>query len=123
MKRSSDFAMSGFRFAVMALFPAFVIVPALAQQTYSGGIVDDWTHHHVIFSNPGTLEDSLKKGTYQEWRRIMADPRYQMQQARRYGPVVGRATLDTVPVPGAMHETNRFPRMPRPPNPPPHRWN
>jgi len=120
MKRSSDFAMSGFRFAVMALFPAFVIVPALAQQTYSGGIVDDWTHHHVIFSNPGTLEDSLKKGTYQEWQRIVTDPRYQMQQGRRYGPVGGRAALDTVAVPGAMRETKRFPRMPRrePPIPP-----
>jgi len=136
MKRSSDFATKGFRFAVMALSLALMIVPALAQeQSYNGGIVDDWTHHHVIFSNPGTLEDAMKKGTYQEWQRIVTEPRYRMQQARRYGPVAQGAMLDTARVPEATPETVRVPGAiperikgpgkpgPEPPNPPRNRWN
>ncbi len=45
--------------------------------------VDDWTHHHVIFSNPGTLSDAAKNGTLDEWFRITNDPRYQLQQLKR----------------------------------------
>lgn len=105
-------AISGFRFLAIVLLAAWVIPPALAQQdqSYSGGVVDDWTHQHVIFSNPGTLEDALKKGKYGEWQFVMNDPRYQMQQVRRYGSltgqmiaeqrIAGQRTADVVSLPG-----------------------
>lgn len=126
MKRPSYFAINGSCFVAAALLAVRTITPALGQnQSYNGGIVDDWTHHHVIFADPGTLEDAIKKGKYQEWQRIVTDPRYQMQQARRYGPAAERGGLDTVEVPEMMQERIRFPRMPRPepPTPPRNPWN
>ena len=48
--------------------------------------VDDWSHHHLIFSNPGTEADALAKGRYEEWLKITNDPRYQLQQLKRGTP-------------------------------------
>src|SRR5208282_5642525 len=47
------------------------------------GVVDDWTHHHLIFSNPGTVVEALAQGRVEQWYRIVNDPRYIMQQAKR----------------------------------------
>jgi hypothetical protein len=47
------------------------------------GLVDDWSTHHVKFSNPGTEADAIRNGKHEQWLRIMNDPRYQMQQTRR----------------------------------------
>jgi hypothetical protein len=47
------------------------------------GLVDDWTHHHLIFSNPGTAAEALGQGRIEEWYRIVNDPRYIMQQMKR----------------------------------------
>src|SRR5271157_2253590 len=84
----NSFAISGFRFVATALLIAWVSTPVLAQQdqSWSGGVVDDWTHHHVIFSNPGTLEDAEKNGEGEKWRRIVSDPRYRMQWIKRNAP-------------------------------------
>ena len=57
--------------------------PAQQNPPPGGSLVDDWTHHHVIFSDPGTEQDAIKKGTHEEWLRIVNDPRYRMQQIRR----------------------------------------
>ena len=43
------------------------------------GLVDDWTHHHVIFSNPGTMTEAIAQGRYEQWHRTVNDPRYVMQ--------------------------------------------
>jgi hypothetical protein len=53
--------------------------PALAQQ----GVVNDWSTHHVIFSDPGSEMDALMNGHRQEWEKITNNPRYQMQKLRR----------------------------------------
>jgi len=45
--------------------------------------VDDWTHHHLVFSNPGTEADAIKNRRYERWYNITHDPRYQMQQLKR----------------------------------------
>jgi hypothetical protein len=58
------------------------------------GIPDDWTHHHVVFSNPGTADDAIRKGNYEEWFTIVNDPRYVMQQLKRSLPVQGPAAED-----------------------------
>jgi hypothetical protein len=86
MKRSIDFAIYCFRFAAVALLVAYTMTVAPAQQNLpygGGGIVDDWTTHHVVFSNPGTLMDAMMNGRRQEWQSIVRDPRYRMQLIRQ----------------------------------------
>jgi hypothetical protein len=55
------------------------------------GVPEDWTHHHVVFSDPGTEADALKNGTYSEWRAIVNDPRYILQQLKRRHSAQGPA--------------------------------
>jgi len=45
--------------------------------------MDDWTHHHMVFSNPGTKEDAVRKGKLANWLRVTSDTRYQIQQGKR----------------------------------------
>ena len=47
--------------------------------------VDDWTHHHMVFSDAGTREDAERRGKLEEWKRVTADPRYLLQQGKQ-GP-------------------------------------
>jgi hypothetical protein len=47
------------------------------------GVPDDWSHHHLVFSNPGTFADALKNGTLAQWYQITNEPRYQIQQLKR----------------------------------------
>jgi hypothetical protein len=54
-----------------------------AQNVLGNGFPDDWTHHHVVFSNPGTLQEAIKNGSFDRWIRIVNDPRYQIQQMKR----------------------------------------
>jgi len=58
------------------------------------GVVDDWTHHHHIFSDPGTADDALQNGTYDKWFRITNDRRYVMQQLKRGLPARGSSGDD-----------------------------
>ena len=51
--------------------------------THRMGVVDDWSHHHLVFSNPGTAAEALAQGRVEEWYRIVTDPRYKMQQMKR----------------------------------------
>jgi hypothetical protein len=53
------------------------------SQTKPTPYIDDWTHHHVVFSNPGTKEDAIKNGTLEKWQKITSDTRYQLQQSKR----------------------------------------
>src|SRR5208283_3315264 len=47
------------------------------------GAPDDWTHHHLVFSNPGTAAEAVQNGTYARWAKIVSDPRWAMQQWKR----------------------------------------
>jgi len=49
------------------------------------GVPDDWSHRHVVFSNPGTREDAIKNGTYEHWLKVVNDPRFTLQQIKRSG--------------------------------------
>jgi len=70
---------------------AFPCIPVRGQEVAAiqavkaklAGVVDDWTTHHVAFSNPGTREYAMKKGTLDRWTKVTNDPRYQMQQLKR----------------------------------------
>jgi len=99
--KHQDFAISGFRIVAAAVLMASVMRPALAQdQAYNGGVVDDWTHHHVIFSNPGTMEEALSNGTYEKWQRIVSDPRYRLQWLKRNAAWTEQTTTPTFSFPG-----------------------
>jgi hypothetical protein len=75
------------RLAISALLGCAVLLlgsglsaPVQRGQIY--GFPEDWTQHHVVFSNPGTLQEALKNGTYDRWMRIVNDPRYLIQQMK-----------------------------------------
>ena len=58
------------------------------------GIPDDWTHHHVVFSNPGTEQEAISAGRHDQWQKVVNDPRYVIQQLRRNAQVQGPAAVD-----------------------------
>ena len=48
------------------------------------GIVDDWSTHHLVFSDPGTYEQVAKDpAAYAKWLTIRYDARFIMQQMKR----------------------------------------
>ncbi len=47
------------------------------------GLVDDWTHHYVVFSNPGTEQQAIETGIYDQWLSIVNAPRFTLQQIKR----------------------------------------
>jgi hypothetical protein len=75
-----------FKLSIVALALGTVMAGTmltLGQQAQNFGLVDDWTTHHVIFSNPGTAVDALAQGRLAQWYRTVTGPRYIMQQMRR----------------------------------------
>lgn len=54
------------------------------------GMPDDWTHHHAVFSYPGTYVDAIRNGTYDRWIRIVSDPRFLLQQRKREAAAAAR---------------------------------
>lgn len=46
------------------------------------GLVDDWSFHHMVFSNPGTYQEAIANGTYSKWLRIQYDTRFILQQMK-----------------------------------------
>jgi hypothetical protein len=49
------------------------------------GVPDDWSHHHLIFSDPGSFADAVNHGSFERWSRVVTDPRFVFQQERRAG--------------------------------------
>ncbi len=49
------------------------------------GLPDDWTHHYLVFSNPGTEQQAIENGKFEEWLKIINDPRFTLQQIKRSG--------------------------------------
>jgi hypothetical protein len=95
------------RFSKLAIVSAaFVVVVGLAivirgdealrQRT---GFPRDWSHSHVIFSNPGSFAQAVRNGSVAHWYKIMNDPRYQMQQLRRNAPAMQRNVARLKPTP------------------------
>ena len=67
------------------------------------GVPDDWSHHYVVFSNPGTEQQALESGNYEQWLKTVNDPRFTLQQVKRSGAmkwIEGAAISGTNP-PGA----------------------
>jgi hypothetical protein len=47
------------------------------------GVPEDWSHRHLVFSNPGSEESAIQNGRYDSWLNITNDPRFIMQQKKR----------------------------------------
>jgi hypothetical protein len=60
------------------------------------GLPDDWTHHHVVFTNPSSEQQALEGGNYDQWLQIVNDPRFTLQQLKR------RASAKTLEGTGAF---------------------
>src|SRR5579862_1708999 len=77
------------RLPLVAAFFFIVLISSATlygQQTETAaprGVPEDWTHHHLIFSNPGSAEDALRNGNLDEYYKITADSRYKIQQLKR----------------------------------------
>ena len=91
-KAAADFGIRRQECAKLAM-PAFVVAVAILMvsllparlwaQEESAGVVEDWTHHHVMFSAPGTINEVLVSGTYEKWYETVNNPRYILQQKKR----------------------------------------
>ena len=77
-------SMIGFTLAALMA----VNVPVCAQEAAPSGLADDWSRHHAVFSAPSRELDALKSGHYNEWFRIVTEPRYITQQHKRNSPIV-----------------------------------
>jgi hypothetical protein len=47
------------------------------------GLPDDWTHHYLVFSNPGTEQQAIESGNFEQWLKVVNDPRFTLQQIKR----------------------------------------
>jgi hypothetical protein len=86
----SKFAIMGAAIAAIVGITVLIIgQPAskLSQRPASRrpiGVPEDWSHHHLVFSNPGTYEEAAKSGaSYAKWLTIRYDTRFILQQMRR----------------------------------------
>jgi len=82
------------------------------------GVPDDWTHHRLVFSNPGTEQEAIKNGTHDRWLSIVNDPRYILQQLHRGQPAQGpAAAVAGLERPAAAHPAPTPAQLPPPPAP------
>jgi hypothetical protein len=94
------FRKSLFALSIAASFGMLIALAFIRAQDVTGqsgaaqntGFPEDWSHRHIVFSNPGTEEDAIQSGRYDEWVRIVNDPRYVMQQRLRNSG--GRPLID-----------------------------
>lgn len=63
------------------------------QNAAPAGAPDDWTHHHLVFSNPGTAAQAVQHGTDARWARIVSDPRFLLQQKKREAAARGGLSM------------------------------
>ena len=85
----SRFMTALFAFLVLAVF-GLRLQAQDAKGSNDTHYVDDWTHHHVVFSDPGTEQDALDKDwkdrwshAHDRWLATIHDPRYVNQQRKR----------------------------------------
>ena len=65
--------------------------PPVASAT--GAVIDDWSHHRLVFSDPGTMEEAIGEGNLDRWLKVSSDPRYKLQQLKRRAAANGSFEL------------------------------
>lgn len=69
------------RSITLALAVFALTVPTTGQQRQRMmGFTDDWSHHHLVFSNPGTFREAVVNGAVGHWLAATRDPRFVIQQ-------------------------------------------
>lgn len=60
------------------------------------GVPDDWSHHHLIFSDPGSFADAVNHGSFERWSKVVTDPRFIFQRTQwsGWGSVGGATGID-----------------------------
>ncbi len=58
-------------------------VARAALERAATGAPEDWSHRHLIFSNPGSEDDAIQNRRYDAWLHITNDPRFIIQQKKR----------------------------------------
>jgi hypothetical protein len=76
------------------------------------GLPDDWSHRHLVFSNPGTEQEAIENGTFEQWLKTIKNPRYTMQLMKRSGGVSAVYDEDVSPNIGPGEKVS--PRRPVP---------
>lgn len=69
-------------FCIVSLSAGFLLGQTAPAPTW---VTDDWSQHHLVFSNPGTMTNAVSTGTLAHWSSITNDLRYQIQQRKRSG--------------------------------------
>ncbi len=97
MKNIMNFAHARIHRSFLIVLAAFALVAAAPISAQNGssernGLPDDWTHHHAVFADAGTAEQAIQNGTYDQWLKVVADPRYQLQQAKRIAAARAKTT-------------------------------
>jgi hypothetical protein len=85
------------------------------------GVVDDWSFHHLVFSNPGTEAQAVANGTYSKWLKLQYDTRFIIQKLRRstaVKPLADAGTADVNPLAGPEAARVKAPPKPPPKAPP-----
>jgi hypothetical protein len=92
----SKFAIVGAAFAVIVGITVLITgqPPSKPSQQLASphrvGVVDDWSHHHLVFSNPGTYEQAAKDpAALAKWLRIRYNTRFILQQMKRHAALTG----------------------------------
>ena len=85
-----------------ALLPGAAAVRAQEARNAETGVPHDWSHRHVVFSNPGTADEAIAKGMYGEWLKITSEPRYQLQRMKR--EAAAKANLNPAQLLGPVKE-------------------
>jgi hypothetical protein len=84
---AAGFAFLGQYRSAQSVGPAAITV----SKVHFRGVPRDWSHQHLLFSNPGTEAEATKAGTHDRWLKIVNDPRYVLQQLQRQQPGQGPA--------------------------------
>lgn len=112
----------GFVCATVLISPAFCQMGAQHK-----GVPDDWSHHRLVFSYPGTFQDAMRKGSYERWHRIVTDPRFHQQQLKRHASQWQATALPAagsgVDRPGRTNGESRIVFTNPPPPPLQSNWN
>lgn len=68
---------------VLLLFGCRLLTAQQDDSSSHVGLVEDWSSHHLVFSNPGTEQDAWRNGKHDRWVQTVHDRRYLMQEIRR----------------------------------------
>ena len=126
MQHARQFFLTALIAGGMALLSATYGI-ALAQAggpKAHGGAPEDWSHRHLLYTNPDTRDEAARKGTlaFERWKEKHKDPRFAAQVAKKARFLTAREGKPFSPE--QLRWARRFNRNPPPAGAPIHRdWS